>query len=81
MQKNNKNYRNIRVQMFNRGMSQRELAKEMGLGVTTINRKLTGKTPWLLDECLLLAKIFGTTLDNIFLPKGFPHGNNTKKIV
>ena len=73
-----KQYLQIRMLMVKNGITQEELAKKMGLGKSTLNKKLNGKSPWLLNECFLLADILGAPFDHIFLPKSFPNGNENE---
>lgn len=74
MNKKQRGYVAIRMLMIKNGLTQDELAKKLGMSKSTLNRKLNCKTPWLLDECLLLSNILGVTLDDIFLPRWLPNG-------
>jgi len=75
--KKQRGYVTIRMLMIRNGLTQDELAKKLGMSKSTLNRKLNRKTPWLLDECLLLSNILGVTLDDIFLPRWLPNGNES----
>jgi|688.fasta_scaffold1254558_2 transcriptional regulator with XRE-family HTH domain len=54
-----------------RGVTQTEIAKTLGVTKNTVSNWFTGKTParLTLDEWRTLAKLLGTTMDN--LPSSF----------
>ncbi|MGI6227000.1 MAG: helix-turn-helix transcriptional regulator [Peptococcales bacterium] len=56
----------IRALMVRLGINQEEMAKRLGLGVSTFNRKLNGNAPWKIEEGKKIASILGTTLEEIF---------------
>ena len=56
----------IRSLMVKHNITQEQMAKRLGLGISTFNRKLNGNAPWLLEECKQIAVILDSTLDDLF---------------
>jgi len=52
-------------------LSQRELAKLIGVTTETYNNKELGKTQFKASEMFIIASFFNTTVDEIFLPPNF----------
>ena len=70
----------IKMLMVRDGITQEKLANLLGLGPVATNKKLNGKSPWVIDECIMLAKIFNVTLDDIFLSMKLSNGNKKNVI-
>ena len=58
-------------------MTQGEVAKFLGISEKTYREKEKGVTPFNQDEMFALSKLFGLSIDTIFLPRKFRNG--TKK--
>ena len=56
----------IRALMVKHNINQEQMAKRLGLSISTFNRKLNGNAPWLLEECKQIAIILNSTLDDLF---------------
>lgn len=48
------------------GMSQKDLAAEMHMTKSALNRRMTGKVEWYVSEVKLLCKIFDCKFEDIF---------------
>ena len=70
----------IRLQNFKRGgewmytveqvrvgmqLSKQEFAKKLGMHAMSYDRKVKGKSPWLLDEAVMIAKLSGYDINQI----------------
>ncbi len=56
-----------------------KLAKAIGMSISAFNQKINGNREFTLNECNLIAKILGKTLDEIFFAPDVPkqeHKNN-----
>lgn len=47
------------------GISQREAAERSGIPITTLSRRLTGNSPFLVTELAVLASMVGTTVSEL----------------
>ena len=60
-------YKNkIRAAMILKGYTQADVAKALGVGGSTLSKKLNGHSDFTLPECIRIAKLLGRTLDDIF---------------
>ena len=48
------------------GMTQREFAETSGIGIATIERIECGKTSPNVETCLLIARVLGISLSELF---------------
>lgn len=51
--------------MKEKGIKQKEAAEKIGISRTTFNLKLNGKYKFTADEILKLARLLGTTVENL----------------
>lgn len=51
---------NIKAERVRAGLTQEELAKKMGIGVTSYNLKENGTRQFSVDELMLIANALGT---------------------
>lgn len=58
--------RKLKALRIAKGLSQSDMAKILGIGLTTYNKKEQGKIPFSLPEAKYIADIFGATIDEIF---------------
>lgn len=70
----------IKMLMVRDGITQEKLANLLGLSPVATNKKLNGKSSWVIDECIMLTKIFNVTLDDIFLSMKVSNGNKKNVI-
>jgi DNA-binding XRE family transcriptional regulator len=61
-----KNNRKLRALMAEKGMTQLDMAKKLKIGASTFNRKLNGIAPWYCHECVLVSKLFGKSISEVF---------------
>jgi len=54
-----------------KNVSQREIAKIIGVATETYNNKELGKTQFKASEMFVIADYFESTVDEIFLPPNF----------
>lgn len=66
--------KNIKILLVDKGITQQEFANKIGVGTTTVYRLLSGGTDWQMKWAIRTAKIFGVSLDAIFLGKIVPNG-------
>jgi transcriptional regulator with XRE-family HTH domain len=50
-------YRNLEAEMKRKGISRKQFADLLGININTVSAKLTGKSPLLWNEVLLIADI------------------------
>lgn len=62
------------IQLAERRMSQRQLARFMGIDPASVHRLLQGKRPMRFDEAGQLAQLLGVTVDDILRHAGLPVG-------
>lgn len=48
------------------GMSQKDLAAQMYMTKSALNRRMTGRVDWGVTEVKLLCKIFDSTFEELF---------------
>lgn len=58
----------IKNLMFERNLSNEDIANCAKINVVTFNRKMNGITNWKLSECISIALFLGKTVEEIFLP-------------
>ena len=56
----------IKALLYEKNITQSECAKKLGIAVSTLNRKLNGECDWKLNECIMLAKLLETPVEEIF---------------
>ena len=56
---------NIRAEAAWRGVTQRALARALGLAQPTVSDRWRGKTPWTLNEVEAVAHLLGTTTSTL----------------
>jgi hypothetical protein len=49
----------IRFEAARRGLSQRQIAAEVGLSSAAVSDRFRGRTPWTLDQVGTIAELFG----------------------
>ena len=54
--------RTVSGALANAGISQRTAAEQTGIPLTTLSRRLTGASPFLVTELAVLATLLGTTV-------------------
>jgi len=59
-------FRKIKALLYEKNITQSECAKKLGIAVSTLNRKLNGECDWKLNECIMLAKLLETPVEEIF---------------
>lgn len=59
----------IKNLMFERNLSNEDIANCAKINVVTFNRKMNGITNWKLSECISIALFLGKTVEEIFLPQ------------
>jgi plasmid maintenance system antidote protein VapI len=47
------------------GITKDELAERIGIGRSSLYAKLSGQTPWFLDEAVKLSGLLGITVDEL----------------
>ncbi len=52
--------------MVENGMTQNVMAQKLNMGASTFNRKLNGAAPWYYHECVLVSKLFGKSVAEVF---------------
>lgn len=58
-------------------MTQKDVAEYLGISTQSYRQKEKGKRPFTQDEMFSLSKLFGLSMDTIFLPRTFHIGNTT----
>lgn len=61
-------YRKLKALMVEKGKTQHDLSKLLGISIGAVNRKINGKIPWKLSECAKISAAFGLTIEEIFSP-------------
>jgi hypothetical protein len=56
-----------------------EWARRLGLKPSTLNHRLTGRTPWTLDETMAIAFRLGTTVDDLVYGRWTPGPRRTSR--
>lgn len=64
-------YRNLEAEMARAGVSQFQLAKELGITPTTMSLKLNEKSNLTLQECVKIKRFLGAdeSIDYLFEPE------------
>lgn len=62
------------AQLSERRMSQRHLARMMGIDPASVHRLLQGKRPMRFDEATQLSRLLGVTVDDVLRHAGLPIG-------
>jgi transcriptional regulator with XRE-family HTH domain len=73
MKLDGKKSKNIRMRMFELGISQVELSDKMGMSQSSVSNKLAGRYGWKLDEVYKLMKALELPLSMIY--EYFPDGD------
>lgn len=56
-------------------LTQSVVAEKLGISVQQYRAKEHGKYEFTADEMFALSELFGTNLDNIFMPRGHQNGD------
>lgn len=56
-------YRKLKMEMARVGWNIKELAENTGITYSTLTGKVRGDTPFTLDECVLVKRALGSTLE------------------
>lgn len=67
MKKSKKAHKKLRDAIFTADLTQEQMARAIGLSLSTFNQKINGKREFTLSECNMIAQKLNTTLDEIFL--------------
>lgn len=59
----------IKNLMFERNLSNEDIANCANINVVTFNRKMNGITNWKLSECISISLFLGKSVEEIFLPR------------
>lgn len=51
--------------MYRRGMNQLDIAKVLGIGGTTVSRKLAGKTGWSVSDLIKTAALLDVSVSDL----------------
>lgn len=57
----------LRGRLTQLGMTQKYLAKELGIGFASLNHRMNGKYPWNLDEAYKVCEILDIPKDEIYI--------------
>lgn len=57
--------RNVSAALRSADISQRDAAALTGIAINTLSRRLTGNSPFKVDELALIAEILGTTVHDL----------------
>ncbi len=55
----------VRMWMYRRGMNQLDIAKVLGIGGTTVSRKLAGKTGWSVSDLIKTAALLDVSVSDL----------------
>lgn len=58
--------------MYAKNITKEEMAKHLGMGLTSFYRRLSGEVDLSLPEAISIAKKLDSTLDEIFLSEKLP---------
>ena len=56
---------NVRAEMARCGVTQTTLARKIGLSQTAVSARLKGRTPFDINELVLIAQVLGVPLDTL----------------
>lgn len=64
-------YPNLRAEMARRRMTVREMSEKTGIKLGTLQKKMAGKSPFLITEALIISDALdGISVDYLFSTKG-----------
>jgi DNA-binding XRE family transcriptional regulator len=63
---NNLPINNIRAERVRKGLTQKEMAKRLGLSVTSYNQKESGKVQFNLEEFIQICHVLDTDPETLF---------------
>ncbi|NOW02114.1 helix-turn-helix transcriptional regulator [Isoptericola chiayiensis] len=66
----------VRLEAARRGLSQQQLATELGLSRTAVSARFRGRVAWSLDEVGLLAQLFGCRVVELVTEAPTPAGRS-----
>ncbi|MBS4024139.1 MAG: helix-turn-helix transcriptional regulator [Clostridia bacterium] len=52
--------------MFEKNITQVEMANKLGIGISSLNRKLNGQNVWKLHEAQMISEIFNIPIEDLF---------------
>ena len=61
-----KPYMKLRAAIVEAGYTQREIAKAIGVDISTFSQKINGHRDFTLPECVRIANMVNRSLDDIF---------------
>ena len=59
-------YTTLRGELIKSGYTQSTAAVQCGITISTFSNKMTGKTPWLLDEIIKLVELTNVPFEILF---------------
>jgi DNA-binding XRE family transcriptional regulator len=63
--------KSLHLVMWQRGITQEWLARELGVNQSTMSRKIKGRAPWTLAEVYIVARALDLNVRDL-LPEGMP---------
>lgn len=77
-------YRKVKTLMFEKNITQVDMANKLGIGISSLNRKLNGQNVWKLHEAKMISEMFGLPIEDLFfaieVAKKHRKGNNKKAV-
>ena len=55
----------VRTWMYRRGLNQLDIANVLGIGGTTVSRKLSGKTSWSVNDLVRTAALLDVSISDL----------------
>lgn len=62
---------NIRAEMARRRVTQKDLANLLGLSQSRVSARISGKSPWQLDDLIPVAEALGVSIDVLIYGGGY----------
>lgn len=59
-------YNNLEAELKRNSITREKLAEILGIGISSVSQKMTGKYDFTLSEAKTIAKTFGTSIDFLF---------------
>jgi len=57
----------VRLESARRGISQQDLATELGMSRTAVSARFTGQVPWTLDQIGTIAQLYGCRIVDLLV--------------